>query len=218
VVLGADDALAGRSRKDHWVLPSQSLTFLRKQQPVDGSFIPEVSPPRGMEDYFQDCTCACCEMQHRKPSEIVNFDAVFKCSRSLSGTCSEQDQCLSVDNEVLSSNTHAPLVYDQFCQLNCQPFDEAVSGACIRLSKKESGRAETDDGNGEDMHLPPQRPKVQDPFKPEPMPEDTASPCEGGDCSASIYRQLETHKNKAKEAMEEAQRIAKEAQDLSHLR
>lgn len=173
-------------------------------------------PPGSMEDYFQDCTCACCEMQHRKPAEIVNFDAVFKCSRSLSGTCSEQDQCLSVDNEVLSSNTHAPLVYDQFCQLNCQPFDEAVSGACIRLSKKESDKAETKDGNGEDIHLPPQRPKVQVPFKPEPMPEDTAPPCEGGDCTASIYRQLDAHKNKAKEAMEEAQRIAKEAQDLAH--
>lgn len=168
------------------------------------------------EDYLEECTCGCCEMQHRKPSEIQNFDAVFKCSRTLSGTCGKQDQCTSVHNEILSSNTHAPLVYDQFCQLNCQPFDEAVSGACIRLSDREINKAQTDDGNGEDMHLVPQRPKVLDPFEPKPMPDDTVPPCEDRD--PCIYRQLQREREKAKQAMVEAQRMAQEARARANLR
>lgn len=160
--------------------------------------------------YLEECSCGCCETQRRNPSEIETFDAVLKCSRSLS-QCTDQDQCRSPHNPILASNTHAPLIYDQFCHINCQPFDDEVSGPCVRLSHREEDKARTKDGNGEDLHLEPQSPEVLPPQSPDAdPPSEKEVPCEDRD--PCIFRRLAREQEKARKAMEAAQAVAKQAQ------
>jgi len=128
------------------------------------SEVAQAAPVEPVALGLTNCSCGCCEIQRRKPGEIGDSEAsTLKCGRKISGTCQEKAQCLSPDNPIMSSNTHAPFEYDSYCFVMCQPFDVRVTGACIELSPKEINEAQTLDGNGEDLHLKPQRPILEPP-------------------------------------------------------
>lgn len=144
-------------------------------QQTEVAQVPGVQP-QGVE--LTNCSCGCCEIQRRKPGEIKDPEGTtLKCGRKISGTCQKQAQCLSPDNPIMSSNTHAPFEYDSYCFVMCQPFDIKPTGACIKLSPKEINKAQTLDGNGEDLYLEPQRP-IHEPPAPAVVVPPTANETE----------------------------------------
>lgn len=160
-----------------------SAIFLR-QDPVD-----QVSP--NVE--YKECTCSCCEVAERTPEEIKIQSVYLKCVQKYSDVGGEcPNKCALSSNLVIPAATSDKGInYDRFCFYYCQPFDTEVSGPCLRQNSTEQLTASTSDGNGEDLHLPPQGSgdfvEAAPPTTPKPPPTMEEMPCEERkDCIESI--------------------------------
>lgn len=179
LVIGQLDASNHRSWLDvsshrSWL---SSAIFL-KQDPSEAveSIAPEVD--------YKECTCSCCETVERTPEEIKIQSVYLKCAHKYSDVGNEcPNKCAVSSNLVLPAGTSDKGInYDRFCLYYCQPFDTEVTGPCIRQNATEQAKAATQDGNGEDNHLPPQGSgdfvDAVPPTTPKPPPTLEELPCE----------------------------------------
>jgi len=173
------------SHKSLWL---NSASFLRHDQRHRNGPIDQAAPVVVQEE----CSCNCCEVAERTPEEIKIQSVWLKCALKFTDVDSCSEKCAVGSNLVLPAGTSDKGInYDRFCFYYCQPFDTAPSGPCIEQNATEQVKAATSDGNGEDLHLPPQGSgdfiHPNPPTTPPPPPTLEEMPChERLDCIETL--------------------------------
>lgn len=135
-----------------------------------------------METTNPRCTCACCDVTARMPSEIDTGPTSVKCAAKAAGTVAVvkdgkdlqcKDQCTLDDPQVMMNLLSPNAFSGQFCFLECKPLDSEVGGKCTALSAADASLARTSDGGGTDIHASPMEflPATPAPTGAPPLPQ-----------------------------------------------
>jgi len=134
----------------------------------------------------QDCSCGCCKVVYRKPSEIDNpeKDSNVKCAirdqNPKTGNSCPASCALGLKAKVLQIGETGVVQTGQFCFRECKPYDAHPGHDCWRISMQEAKEARTKDKNGRDVNyipvvdMPPTKPPP--PAPPLQVPTVTEQP------------------------------------------
>lgn len=125
----------------------------------------------------QDCSCGCCSVVYRKPTEIDNpkKDSNVKCAirdtNLKTGNSCPASCALGLKAKVLQIGETGVVQTSQFCFRECKPYDDSPGNECWRISMQEAQEARTKDKNGRDVNYVPvvDMPPTQPPPLPPPL-------------------------------------------------
>lgn len=192
-------------------------SFFRKSRAKVSAVQPAVPRP--------ECTCSCCQVAERLPSEVEDPAVTLKCAvqsdeqwpgSSVSGLCAGVCQISTSNETPLASGDAEAMDQDRYCLYSCKPFQEQAGGVCVQLEHKESVATETDGGNGEDLSIPPEIPTVSTPAAPPPPPAGpTADEVPCIDRRNCIPGMQEDVRNDVKAVWKEAMGVSEEARAVA---
>lgn len=132
--------------------------------------------PDRKEYALPTCSCDCCQVTRRSPSEIMDPAVYLKCARNeAAGEDSETAlraastnsgevhatearcwrRCAVPRGSVLTATLSGGTDANRFCHYQCKPYTYTAGDPCVGLTEEELDRAAHSDGNGQDHMMQP---------------------------------------------------------------